>query len=641
MFSDRLHRSLVFTVALAAGWLSSARGQSVLLPNFSSTAGLTLNSAAAASTTSDGTVLRLAANTTNDRGSVFTSTQRNVGAGFSSTFSFRVSSPGGTADSAAGASPGADGLMFVVQRVGATALGSSGEGLGFMGIGSASAGVEFDTWQNGGRGDPNASHIGINTAGSVTSLKTANVTPNLDNGAKWTAWVDYNGSVIEVRMSQDGIRPASALLSHSIDIANILGGTTAFVGFTGSTGGAFANHDILSWTFSETYQPTGITLQNWSGSGAWSDPARWQNGTPPGPTDAAVFTTGAAVIDDVRSVGSLLLSGGSIGGSGLFTLLQPGSAWSGGAINGTGTLRIAAGGSMDIVGAGNHDFARGDGTGTGGRTIENAGTVRWAEGNLRGGDGAVFANAASGVFEISGGGTFGFTGSGSVPTFSNAGTVRNTAGNAIIDVPFTNNAGTVQASGGRLEFNSTFTQNSGTLNVANGGTLKFNQGLTLNDGTLSGTGTVIGNVSSGATISPGSSPGTLTITGGLSLLAASQLIIEIGGLTQGAGYDFVNVSGAAILGGTLRVKFSNNGFNTTISAQDTFTFFTANSLTGVFSNAPNGMQLLAEDGLGRFTINYTGSAVSLTNFTPIPEPSTYALLLMGGGALLLAARRRK
>jgi len=633
-------KNLVLTLApFVAGFFPPAFGQAVLLPNFSSTAGLTLNSSATASTTTDGAVLRLATNTANDRGSVFTSTQRNVASGFSTTFSFRFSSPGGTVDAGSGSSPGADGIVFVVQRVGATALGATGEGLGFLNLGTASAGVEFDTWQNSNRGDPNSSHVGVNTAGSVTSLQTANVAPNLDNGSKWTAWVDYNGSVLEVRLSQDGIRPTSSLLSHSLNIATVLGGNTAFVGFTGATGGAFANQDILSWVFSETYQSAGITMGSWSGSGSWSDPARWQTGAAPGASDAALFSSGTALINDVRSLGVLQFSGGTIGGTGILTLLGAGSVWSAGALNGTGTLRIAQGGSIDVVGAVNHDFARGDGV-TGGRTIENAGTVRWSEGNLRGGDGATFANVATGVLEISGGGTFGFTGSGNVPTFSNAGTVRNSAGNALVDVPFTNNNGTVQVTGGRLEFNSTFTQNSGTLNVANGGTLKFNQGLSLGSGTLSGTGTVIGNVTSGATISPGSSPGTLTFTGGLSLLSTSQLIIEIGGLTQGTGYDFVSVSGAATLAGTLKVNFSNNGFISTINAGNTFTFLTASSLSGVFANAPNGLQLATEDGLGRFTVNYTGNSVSLSNFTPIPEPSTYALVILGL-VVVVAARRRR
>ena len=155
------------------------------MPNFGSTTGLTLNSSATAtsSVSGDGTVLRLAAATTNDVGSAFVNTPLNVGTGFSTTFSFRLTSPGGSTD-ATNAS-GADGLVFAIQRTGTTALGASGEGMGYLNIGS-SVGVEFDTFKNTNRGDPNSNHVGIDTGGSVNSVTTANVATAFDNGAKWT-----------------------------------------------------------------------------------------------------------------------------------------------------------------------------------------------------------------------------------------------------------------------------------------------------------------------------------------------------------------------------------------------------------------------------------------------------------------------
>jgi hypothetical protein len=225
----------------------SASAQSVVFTNFNTTSELTLTGSATATTTADGTVLRLVSTTSDGRGGAFTTTQLNLANGFSTAFDFRLSNRGGITDSSGVV--GADGLVFTIQRVGATALGSSGQDLGFGGIGNNSFGVEFDTYQNGF--DPTlangvSNHIGINTQRSVTSLATAAVNPDFDNGTNWTAWIDYNGSILELRVSNTGNRPTNANLSYSLNLTSTLGGSTALVGFTAGTGGAYANHDIIA-----------------------------------------------------------------------------------------------------------------------------------------------------------------------------------------------------------------------------------------------------------------------------------------------------------------------------------------------------------------------------------------------------------
>ena len=73
-------------------------------------------------------------------------------------------------------------------------------------------------------------------------------------------WVDYNGSVLEVRASSDGIRPVSATLSRTIDLATTIGGSTAFFGFTGSTGSAYGTHEIVAFSYSSAFVPGGVTM---------------------------------------------------------------------------------------------------------------------------------------------------------------------------------------------------------------------------------------------------------------------------------------------------------------------------------------------------------------------------------------------
>jgi hypothetical protein len=233
--------------------------------------------------------------------------------------------------------------------------------------------------------------------------------------------------------------------------------------------------------------------------------------------------------------------------------------------------------------------------------------------------------------------TSGFAGNFS---FSNAGTyVKSGAGETSVEIPFTN-SGSILVNAGNLHFNTTFTINGGVINVASGATTQLDAGLTLSSGKLIGNGTVVANVTSSSLISPGDSVGKLTITGNLTLLGTSQLLIDLGGTTQGTTYDFLSVSGTTTLGGLLSLNFTNN-FRSSVSPTDTFTVLTATSLTGSFSNVASGSRLQTNFGQGSFLVTYSGNSIVLSNFDPVPEPSTWALLVMGTGALVLIARRRR
>ncbi len=215
--------------------------------DFTSCAGLQINGNAACT----GGVLRVTPAAPSQAGSAFSTTLIPLGAGasFSTFFSFRISNSVGG---------GADGIVFVVQPVAST-VGGAGGGIGYSGI-PTSIGVEIDTWDNGiGAGDPNDSHVGIDLNGSVNSVQTATISPPLDNGNIWYAWIDYNGTTLEVRLSQVNARPLNPTLSQALNLAAILGQTTAFVGFTSGTGAAWADHDILTWRFDDTFAPIGAT----------------------------------------------------------------------------------------------------------------------------------------------------------------------------------------------------------------------------------------------------------------------------------------------------------------------------------------------------------------------------------------------
>lgn len=170
---------------------------------------------------------------------------------FSAYFTFRISDPG---------SGGADGIIFAIQTQ-SSGAGSSGGGMGYEGV-TPSIAVEFDTYDNGaGAGDPDANHVGINMNGSVYSLQTANADAigQFDLGGVYHAWVDYNGPAdsLEVRLSTTTTRPGSAIITQAIDLETVFN-QDVYVGFTAATGGAWSQHEILSFYFNNDYIPGGI-----------------------------------------------------------------------------------------------------------------------------------------------------------------------------------------------------------------------------------------------------------------------------------------------------------------------------------------------------------------------------------------------
>lgn len=245
----------LFSLSLGAAICASVTAQAttITFSDFSSISGLTLNGNAA----QVGNVLRVTPATYSQAGSVFSTSPVSLAANvsFSTAFQFRFTSAGGACD---GQGCGADGLVFIVQT-NSNNVGGDGGGIGYLGVPN-SVGIEFDTWNNGAIDGGSSNHVGIDVGGSVDSLVRAEVTEaDMNNGAIWNAWIDYNGvtDLLEVRLGESSIRPASPILSITRDLVGDLGTTNAFVGFSSGTGAAFANHDVLSWTFIDNYAPIG------------------------------------------------------------------------------------------------------------------------------------------------------------------------------------------------------------------------------------------------------------------------------------------------------------------------------------------------------------------------------------------------
>ena len=317
--------------------------------------------------------------------------------------------------------------------------------------------------------------------------------------------------------------------------------------------------------------------------------------TLPGATD--IFTIGASPFD---TSGMNVINHG--------TVLQTGA----GMLNFSGTARLVneTGAVYNLSG------------GTGIRvssSLQNKGTLNTWSGAISGA--GVLDNASTGVF--AGNLQPGAYGSLSV---TNAGSFQIGAGNEAHIASFTNNAGT-------LVVNGTMENVGGVLSHLGG--------------TLSGTGIINGDVFVGggpgvAVFNPGSSPGTMTINGNFELKSGGVLNLEIA--PDGSGgflFDRLVVGGDVYLDGQVNFLLDpaiTGGWGGSWGPLSGISFFDCpgdcnitynDNFSWAIPGRPDSLISLNSDGL---RIDY---------LAPVPEPSTYALLLAGLGLLGCTARRRQ
>ena len=269
-FIDWASRAVVCGLIL----VSPALGGTFSYPNFASLAGLDLNGNAA----QQANRVRLTMQTL-ESGSVFRTTTEPISGGFETTFSFIIN--GITPDFA-------DGLAFVIQNdpSGSGALGLCCGQIGYGGMTNSLA-IEFDTFLNAGWNDPNANHIGVQSCGAAENTADHDTSCNLGlaatpgspavpggislTSAMRTARIVYAGTTLTVYLTDDGNVERQVLQVTNLDLGSLVG-SSAYVGFTASTGDAASYHDIISWTWNSAgdEEPTFGTPEpsSWLLSGA-------------------------------------------------------------------------------------------------------------------------------------------------------------------------------------------------------------------------------------------------------------------------------------------------------------------------------------------------------------------------------------
>jgi hypothetical protein len=415
----------------------------------------------------------------------------------------------------------------------------------------------------------------------------------------------FNNAGIFTRDTTTGIFTiGGGVILNNTGTVNVNNGTLRLNGGdTGTTTGDFnvasgATLDINSnFTFAASSDLAG------AGTIIFDSGTQVLNGTY---TLSALNLNGSTLTSNIAlSLSTLNVNGGSLTAnqsvdvSGLFT-------WNGGTLTGNGPYNANGGILINT-----------DGVSLSGATLNNATgqttTLSGANANIGFGSAATFNN--NGTFLAQNDQSLFYTG-GAASTFNNAGTFTRDTGTGTFTVGGSvafNNSGIVNANSGTLAFNGGFTQTAGTTQL-NGGNITASNALNIQGGLLTGSGTITAGITNGGTLRPALG-GALNVTGNVSLLSSSNLSFQLGGLTQGTQYSFLNVNGTVALSGNLVLSFAN-GFENSVTGSNTFTLMNSTGLTGSFTNIASGSRLDTSDGFGSFLVTYNGTSLTLSGFLP-------------------------
>lgn len=202
----------------------------------------------------------------------------------------------------------------------------------------------------------------------------------------------------------------------------------------------------------------------------------------------------------------------------------------------------------------------------------------------------------------------------------------------------------------------TITLNGGSLSLAEDVILSNALSFGANGGTIGGNGTYASALAIGAnvTLAPGESPGTTTFTNGLTFASDGTYVFQVQSGPGGAYLtDLAAINGTLAITATagdpfvLRLESLNaSGAAGALASWDNSLnhSWTLASATAIAGYAPEKFTLDVSTfasplGGGSFALLQSGNNLVL-NFTPVPEPSTYALLALGLGFVAWQVRRR-
>jgi hypothetical protein len=165
---------------------------------------------------------------------------------------------------------GADGAAFVFQNstMGPAAIGGAGGGLAYAGI-APSAALEMDIYAGSTPG------IAFRVNGATGGPYSSTAPVSLPSGHPINFAVSYDGTTAVLTMT-DTLAGTSFSTNYTANLPSLVGGNTAYVGFTGASGGVasfeqisnfvFANQAITQPAISAKGLGGNLVLLSWPGS---------------------------------------------------------------------------------------------------------------------------------------------------------------------------------------------------------------------------------------------------------------------------------------------------------------------------------------------------------------------------------------
>ena len=267
---------------------------------FASTAGLTLNGSTKAS---NDTRLQLTDGGVNEASSVFWNVPINIQA-FTTTFEFQLSN----------AVNGGNGFTFTIQNNGPTALGGSSAGLGYQDI-LKSVAVKFNFYNYMNEGN-DSTGVYINGQAPVNpsvDISSSGIQLNSDDGIQAT--ISYDGTTLMLTL-HDLVTNDVFTSSQAINIPATIGSNTAYVGFTGGSGGLSSSQKLLNWTYATqsvlpTFTPPGgsyAAAQNVTLSSATAGAKIYYTTDKSTPTAKSMLYTAPIAVATTETINAIAIS---------------------------------------------------------------------------------------------------------------------------------------------------------------------------------------------------------------------------------------------------------------------------------------------------------------------------------------------
>ena len=576
-----------------------------------------------------------AGNPLNQAGSAFTTTPVDI-TNFSTQFTFQslpVNDPGNDDI----------GITFTLQGTGPTALGDNNIYLGAYPIAN-SVSVEFNIGApvfDGGYGnsgnstnwisdDSNGNEVANSGSQWLSSI-------NLNDADPFTVTMTYDGTTLQMTIL-DTITNATATQSYTMDIPALIGSSSAYIGFTGSTGSFAAEQSILSWQYTAAganvdfsngfSNTTGLSL-NGSAISAQAQLQLTDGGQPEISAEGGLQLGAAGAANDTETLGRILNNAGAAtwAGGGSFNQLYstfnnlPGASftiengldWSGsqygGYFNNAGSLIVANGGTTTTIGS---------------SYFVNTGSVEVQSGTLALQSGSGDAGE-TGSFTVDANATLEFAGSNDEFNLD-AGSSISGAGTVQFDNPINNNvniAGTYDI--------------TGTTVIIDGCAVEFTSSASL--GSLSMAGSSLGASGSGTTVTA-TGPTNINNSNNIGSLGAQNgATLSLPNLTALDGSYIDVTSGGTLLLSSALTSLDQD--NLTLDGTGTLDIHSWTSFTNGSITIYGGSYTLP--GATDFDNSYAnlsgGGVLSLPNLTSYSETSSYGsdgpgFTVDGAGSLL-------